>query len=66
MLLAIDDPVIPIKGLTGIASSACLRIETSEFGGHCGFIEGYGLQSWSDRFLVNAFIASEQSSARVA
>jgi len=63
MLLADDDPVVPIRGLEGIASSACLQIETREFGGHCGFIDGYGLQSWSDRFLVEAFNAAEYDRA---
>lgn len=54
MLLAEDDPVIPIAGLDRVARPACLRIDTTSHGGHCGFIEDYRLNSWSDRYLLRA------------
>jgi predicted alpha/beta-fold hydrolase len=53
MLLAEDDPVIPIRGLENIARPGCLHIERSRFGGHCGFIDGYGLSSWLDQHIVD-------------
>ena len=51
MLLAEDDPVIPVSGLERVAKTAALRIETTKFGGHCGFIEDLALNSWSDGFV---------------
>lgn len=52
MLMANDDPVIPIIGLEQIARPSCLTIERSEFGGHCGFVAGYKLHSWLDKFIL--------------
>lgn len=54
MLLANDDPVIPVAGLERIARSACLKIERSEFGGHCGFVSDIGLSSWLDQYVLKA------------
>jgi len=52
MLLAEDDPVIPVVGLDRVARPDCLRIETTPHGGHCGFIEDYRLTSWADRYIL--------------
>lgn len=57
MLLAEDDPVIPIAGLERIARPACLDIHTTAHGGHCGFVSDYRLNSWSDRFVLDALRA---------
>ena len=55
MLLADDDPVIPIRGLEGIAASNSLAVERSRYGGHCGFVTDYGLSSWLDRYIPDVF-----------
>jgi len=52
ILLAEDDPVIPVSGLDRIARPDCLRIETTKRGGHCGFISDLRLNSWSDQFVI--------------
>ena len=54
ILLAADDPVIPVAGLGGLARHPCLEVDTTERGGHCGFIDDYRLNSWSDRYLLAA------------
>ena len=54
MLLVDDDPVIPIEGLEEVNTSKMLRIERNPFGGHCGFINGYGLRTWLDNYFFNA------------
>jgi predicted alpha/beta-fold hydrolase len=53
MLLADDDPVIPVEGLTDMHVPAALAVYRAEFGGHCGFLEGLGLRSWLDKFLLD-------------
>lgn len=53
MLLAEDDPVIPIAGLARLTRSPALRIDTTAHGGHCGFIEDYRLQSWAEPYVLN-------------
>lgn len=44
-----DDPVIHAKDLPRLSPNSSLRIEVTEYGGHCGFIENYRLHSWIDR-----------------
>ena len=53
ILLANDDPVIPAAGLERIARPRCLRIDRSQFGGHCGFLSGYRLNSWLDQYILD-------------
>ena len=53
MLLANDDPVIPIFDLGRIAHPSCLTIDRSEFGGHCGFLSGYRLNSRLDQYILD-------------
>ncbi len=57
MLVAEDDPVIPLRGLERVAQPGSLRIRRSAFGGHCGFLENHRLQSRLDRYLVEAMDA---------
>jgi len=52
MLLADDDPVIPVEGLTDMHIPAALRVWRAASGGHCGFLENLSLRSWLDKFLV--------------
>ena len=47
-----DDPIIPVEDLARIDPIETLSIETSRYGGHCGFIESLGARSWvEDRIL---------------
>jgi predicted alpha/beta-fold hydrolase len=58
MILARDDPVIPIDDLGRVAQSRSLDISVATHGGHCGFLSGLGLGSWIDRQIaqqVHAF-----------
>jgi predicted alpha/beta-fold hydrolase len=52
ILLADDDPVIPIHDIDELHVSPSLRIIRSPHGGHCGFIESFQPQSWLDQFIV--------------
>jgi hypothetical protein len=52
ILAAADDPVIPINDLDHLATPAALQIRVLPHGGHCGFIESYGLRSWLDHALL--------------
>ena len=52
MLLADDDPVIPINGLDDLHAPEWLSIIRSRYGGHCGFLSGPRLVSWLDTFIL--------------
>jgi len=54
LIVSVDDPVIPVSDLPDLARHEALSITISERGGHCGFLDGYGLKSWLDQALVRA------------
>lgn len=59
LITAIDDPIIPSLDLEHLARSDSLRVITTDHGGHCGFIERLGANSW-----VNALVLAELDQAR--
>jgi predicted alpha/beta-fold hydrolase len=52
ILLAADDPVIPVADLDAIARPAAMEVNLHPHGGHCGFIDSLTGQSWIDRTIV--------------
>ena len=56
-----DDPVIPSRDLSRVAPSPALRVSVMPFGGHCGFVDSYGLNSWiDDRILAELELSMER------
>ena len=55
IISSMDDPVIPAADLKNLARPACLRIETTRYGGHCGYLRDYRLTSWADQRLADIF-----------
>ena len=53
LIAAVDDPVIPVADLDDLASNGSLEISVMPGGGHCGFLESYGLRSWLDNAVLN-------------
>ncbi len=52
LIAAADDPVIPSADLRDLAVTRALEIEVFPHGGHCAFLEDYGLRSWLDRAVL--------------
>ena len=50
-----DDPVIPISDFYEIQPSAQVTLSIQEYGGHCGFIKDYKLNSWVNEVLLQEF-----------
>jgi len=57
IISSMDDPVIPASDLAHLARPESLRIETTRYGGHCGFLQDYRLTSWVDQCLADIFIS---------
>ncbi|MEM1111686.1 MAG: alpha/beta fold hydrolase [Pseudomonadota bacterium] len=51
VLLAEDDPVIPVEDCAILPDHPKLTLELSRFGGHCGFLKNYRGHSWLDERL---------------
>lgn len=52
ILLAADDPVIPVQDLESIARPEAIEVSLLSHGGHCGFIDSLTGPSWIDREIV--------------
>lgn len=51
-----DDPITKIEDLALITTHPpSLQIEITRYGGHCGFLKDYSLNSWVDHRLVSLF-----------
>ncbi len=55
ILLADDDPVIPVRDAAALAQSPALTVRRSRYGGHVGFIADYRLTSWLDDYVARVF-----------
>lgn len=47
-----DDPIILIEDFARLADNEHLHIETKQYGGHCGFVKNYQLESWLDERVL--------------
>jgi uncharacterized protein len=55
ILLASDDPIIPVSDLARLALSEKLVVVRTPYGGHCGFIDFWGRASYADRYMLGQF-----------
>ncbi len=47
-----DDPIIPAIDLQNLASPDCLKIITTRYGGHCGYLKDFYLTSRADQWIT--------------
>lgn len=52
VILAADDPIIPVADLAQLARPDCMELHLSERGGHCGFVDSLAGPSWIDREVL--------------
>ena len=65
ILTARDDPVIPVNAFERLQVPANVELDIAEHGGHCGFIRGYGMTSFTDDYIAARFNAiADQPSER--
>ena len=58
VLMAEDDPVIPLAQFHRIASFPNLNVELARHGGHCGFIESASLDGYAERWVADKLTGS--------
>jgi predicted alpha/beta-fold hydrolase len=51
LLAATDDPILPVEDVDRLPVLQKLRITRTQFGGHCGFIDGQRGPSWLERSI---------------
>jgi len=52
IIAAADDPVIDVRHLERLARPPCLSVEITKYGGHCGYIKNFRMQSWLDQRIA--------------
>lgn len=60
ILMAADDPVIPLDDFAGLQLPPSARLEISPWGGHCGFLLEGGRQGFAERWIADRFAAALQ------
>lgn len=57
ILTARDDPVIPVDAFEKLELPANVELDISAYGGHCGFIRGWDMTSFTDEYIAARFNA---------
>jgi predicted alpha/beta-fold hydrolase len=57
ILTARDDPVIPVDAFEKLELPANVELDISNYGGHCGFIRGWDMASFTDEYIASRFNA---------
>jgi hypothetical protein len=52
VLMAADDPVIPLDGFHALALPASARLQIEPWGGHCGFLEDLAGSGYGERWVA--------------
>ena len=52
IITSLDDPIIPAVGLAQLARPSALTLTVTRHGGHCGFFERLGGESWLERLIL--------------
>ncbi|MEJ0008009.1 MAG: alpha/beta fold hydrolase [Steroidobacteraceae bacterium] len=57
IITSVDDPIVPVADLNRVAASPCLRVRVTPFGGHCGFLNGFGGDTWAEDAVVEQLLS---------
>lgn len=57
ILTARDDPVIPVNAFEQLQLPPNIELDIARFGGHCGFIRGWDMTSFTDGYIAARFNA---------
>ena len=51
--IALDDPVIPASDYKNLYASDYLNVHLTEYGGHCGYMNGFFNKNWLDNKIIH-------------
>ncbi|OHE83682.1 MAG: alpha/beta hydrolase [Lysobacterales bacterium RIFOXYD1_FULL_69_11] len=58
ILMAADDPVIPVDGFRALSLPRSVQLEIAPWGGHCGFLQGARLDGFAERWVADRLVAA--------
>jgi predicted alpha/beta-fold hydrolase len=62
ILMAADDPVIPVEAFHALQLPRDARLEIAEHGGHCGFLENWRCDGFAERWVAEQLDAAVSAS----
>ncbi len=63
ILMATDDPVIPVEDFHHLQLPPTARLEIAPWGGHCGFLENARLDGFAERWVAERLATTAQAPA---
>ncbi len=63
ILMAADDPVIPIADFAALRLPESARLEIAPWGGHCGFLENAQLGGFAERWITERLVSAAAGEA---
>ena len=57
IMTARDDPVIPVNAFEQLRLPPTIELDIARYGGHCGFIRGWDMTSFTDDYIAARFNA---------
>lgn len=52
ILAAADDPVIPVEDFAALELPPQARLEITQHGGHCGYLQNWRMDSWAEEWVL--------------
>jgi uncharacterized protein len=56
ILTSADDPIIPVADFRKLSLPPCVELDIAPAGGHCGFIRGLSLSSWTEDYIADRML----------
>ena len=63
LLTSVDDPVVPVADFEALPENPLLELIIARYGGHCGFLKNWRLQSMAEDLIADRFVAAAARSA---
>lgn len=57
ILTSADDPVVPVHDFEELPENPCLELIVTKYGGHCGFLKNWKMESMAEDLIVERFSA---------
>ena len=56
ILTSADDPVVPVRDFRELPENPCLELIVTQYGGHCGFLKNWKLESMAEDLIAERFL----------
>ncbi len=62
LLTSADDPVVPVADFEALPDNPSLELIITRYGGHCGFLKNWKMESFAEDVIASRFLARSSRS----